>query len=423
MIQSKFLSFRTLHTTPSYLYTSRIRQRTKVQAFPYFTQPNIVENVVYVKSESQTIPISMKDSPSIYLKTQLENFYDDLGGKRILTAKIAKNKGVITYTTVDDQEHTVNVPMNTAIIDELIDNDVIITFEDNKQYQILAFFLQNGLSFVFLGIMIYAIFMQRASMSNQTKFFGSSKKSIDPETINVKFEDVAGLENAKMELKEIVEFLKNPEKFSRVGAKIPKGCLLTGGPGLGKTLLAKAVAGEAGVPFFACSASEFIELFVGVGASRVRDLFKKASASSPCILFIDEIDAIGKSRASGGMMGSNDERDQTINQLLTEMDGFGTNTGIVVIAATNRPDILDKALIRPGRFDRQIMLDAPTLNDRDQILKIHCRGKPLSQDVVLLDVAKVTVGLSGAELANIANEAAILAARRDSETVDSSKLK
>jgi cell division protease FtsH len=360
----------------------------------------------------------MKESPSIYFKTQLDNFYDDLASKRILTAKVEKSKGTITYTTDSNEKHTVNIQMNTfmstAIIDEMIDNDVLITFDD-KQNQISYIFLQNGISLIFLGIMIYVVFIQRSSTQN--KFFNSSKKSINPESINVNFNDVAGLENAKIELKEIVDFLKNPEKFSRVGAKIPKGCLLTGGPGLGKTLLAKAVAGEAGVPFFACSASEFIELFVGVGASRVRDLFKKANSSSPCIIFIDEIDAIGKSRASGGMTGSNDERDQTINQLLTEMDGFETNTGIVVIAATNRPDILDKALVRPGRFDRQIVLDAPTLNDRDQILQIHCRGKPLAQDVVLLDVAKVTVGLSGAELANIANEAAILAARKGSETI------
>ncbi len=393
------------------------RQRILTNVIP----PHYIENAVYIpKNQSTNSPFTypMKESPSIYFKTQLDNFYDDLASKRILTAKVEKSKGTITYTTDSNEKHTVNIQMNTfmstAIIDEMIDNDVLITFDD-KQNQISYIFLQNGISLIFLGIMIYVVFIQRSSTQN--KFFNSSKKSINPESINVNFNDVAGLENAKIELKEIVDFLKNPEKFSRVGAKIPKGCLLTGGPGLGKTLLAKAVAGEAGVPFFACSASEFIELFVGVGASRVRDLFKKANSSSPCIIFIDEIDAIGKSRASGGMTGSNDERDQTINQLLTEMDGFETNTGIVVIAATNRPDILDKALVRPGRFDRQIVLDAPTLNDRDQILQIHCRGKPLAQDVVLLDVAKVTVGLSGAELANIANEAAILAARKGSETI------
>ena len=305
------------------------------------------------------------------------------------------------------------------MIDEIIGHDVQITFDDTKADlpPMLSFFMDNIVSVLFIGLIAYSILIQRAVMSNQSKFFGSQKKQISPEDVNVKFEDVAGLENAKMELMEIVEFLKNPEKFSEVGAKIPKGCLLTGGPGLGKTLLAKAIAGEAGVPFFASSASEFIEMFVGVGASRIRDLFKKANEAAPCIIFIDEIDAIGKSRSGNSMMAANDEREQTINQLLTEMDGFTPNSGIVVIAATNRPDILDKALVRPGRFDRQIYLDLPSLLDREQILKIHCKSKPLEVGINLMEIAKSTVGLSGAELANIANEAAILAARRDSKQI------
>lgn len=282
---------------------------------------------------------------------------------------------------------------------------------------ILHFMVNNFFGFALLGIMIYAVRMQSSAMSNQRSFQSKTTKSVDPENINVTFEDVAGLETAKVELMEIVEFLKTPEKFAKLGAKIPKGCLLTGGPGLGKTLLAKAIAGEAGVPFFAASASEFIELFVGMGASRIRDLFKKANEVAPCIIFIDEIDAIGRARASGGGFASNDEREQTINQLLTEMDGFNINTGVIVIAATNRADILDKALVRPGRFDRQITLDSPTLVDREKILAIHCKDKPLDATVDLADIAKNTVGLSGAELANIANEAAILAARRDSSLV------
>ena len=243
-------------------------------------------------------------------------------------------------------------------------------------------------------------------------FFFSSTKLVRPEDVDVSFEDVAGLESAKMELREVVEFLKTPAKFAAVGAKIPKGCLLTGGPGLGKTLLAKAVAGEAGVPFFACSASEFVEMFVGVGASRIRDLFKTAKAASPCIVFIDEIDAIGRSRAA-----ANDEREQTINQLLTEMDGFAQSSGVVVLAATNRPEILDRALVRAGRFDRQIDLEPPTLRDRERILQIHCRSKPTDASVCFHEIAKSTAGLSGAELANVANEAAIFAARRDSSEI------
>lgn len=289
--------------------------------------------------------------------------------------------------------------------------------QDLQFFQLVAFLFQNGLTLFFVIVIIMSLFMQRESMSRTTQFFSKTKDAIAPEDVNTTFADVAGCENAKLELSEVVDFLKNPAKYSRVGAKIPKGCLLTGGPGLGKTLLAKAVAGEAGVPFFACSASEFIELFVGVGSSRVRDLFKKAKESAPCIIFIDEIDAIGKSRANNSMLAANDEREQTINQLLTEMDGFTENKGIVVIAATNRPDILDPALVRPGRFDRQIVLDPPTVKDREAILKIHCAGKPMADDVSFADIAGNTVGLSGAELANIANEAAILAARRNSDLI------
>jgi cell division protease FtsH len=250
----------------------------------------------------------------------------------------------------------------------------------------------------------------------------SYEKEKDDDSV-VKFTDVAGLEGAKEELKEVVDFLKNPEKYAAIGAKIPKGCLLTGGPGLGKTLLAKAVAGEAEVPFFSCSASEFIELFVGVGASRIRDMFKKAQAKAPCIIFIDEIDAIGKTRSpGGGGFPGNDEREQTINQLLTEMDGFDGKKGIVVIAATNRPDILDSALVRPGRFDRQIALELPSVVAREAILKVHAVGKPMGDDVSLESVAKLTAGFSGAQLANLLNEAAILTARRGETQIGMSEI-
>ena len=242
--------------------------------------------------------------------------------------------------------------------------------------------------------------------------FGKSKSKFQevPET-GVKFADVAGVDGAKMELQEVVDFLKNPDKYTALGAKIPKGCLLVGPPGTGKTLLAKAVAGEAGVPFFSCAASEFVELFVGVGASRVRDLFEKAKAKAPCIVFIDEIDAVGRQRGAG-MGGGNDEREQTINQLLTEMDGFEGNTGVIVLAATNRPDVLDSALLRPGRFDRQVTVDRPDLQGRVRILGVHSKGKAISKDIDFEKIARRTPGFTGADLQNLMNEAAIIAARR-----------
>jgi cell division protease FtsH len=243
--------------------------------------------------------------------------------------------------------------------------------------------------------------------------FGKSKSKFQevPET-GVTFADVAGVDGAKLELQEVVDFLKNPDKYTALGAKIPKGCLLVGPPGTGKTLLAKAVAGEAGVPFFSCAASEFVEMFVGVGASRVRDLFEKAKSKAPCIVFIDEIDAVGRQRGAG-MGGGNDEREQTINQLLTEMDGFEGNTGVIVLAATNRPDVLDSALLRPGRFDRQVTVDLPDVAGRIRILKVHARGKTIGKDVDYDKVARRTPGFSGAALQNLLNEAAILAARRE----------
>merc|ERR1719281_1336663 len=246
-----------------------------------------------------------------------------------------------------------------------------------------------------------------------------SKLELEPNT-GVTFEDVAGCDESKRELVEIVDFLKNPGKFTKVGAKSPRGVLLEGPPGTGKTLLARAVAGEAGVPFVSASGSEFVEMFVGVGASRVRDLFKQAKDNAPCIVFIDEIDAIGRQRAGGGGGmggGGNDEREQTLNQILTEMDGFQGNTGVIVIAATNRADVLDSALVRPGRFDRRVPVDLPDVKGRVDILKVHCRGKPLAPDFDLQIVAKRTTGFSGAGLANLMNEAAIVAARNGKDVI------
>ena len=251
----------------------------------------------------------------------------------------------------------------------------------------------------------------------QAMNFGKSRARFQMEAkTGIKFDDVAGIEEAKEELQEVVTFLKQPEKFTAVGARIPKGVLLVGPPGTGKTLLAKAIAGEAGVPFFSISGSEFVEMFVGVGASRVRDLFKKAKDNAPCIIFIDEIDAVGRQRGAG-IGGGNDEREQTLNQLLTEMDGFEGNTGIIIIAATNRPDVLDTALLRPGRFDRQIMVDAPDIKGRLEILKVHARNKKLDPSVSLDAIARRTPGFTGADLANLLNEAAILTARRRKDAI------
>ncbi|PPS44149.1 ATP-dependent zinc metalloprotease FtsH2 [Chroococcidiopsis sp. TS-821] len=251
----------------------------------------------------------------------------------------------------------------------------------------------------------------------QAMNFGKSRARFQMEAkTGVKFDDVAGIEEAKEELQEVVTFLKQPERFTAVGARIPKGVLLVGPPGTGKTLLAKAIAGEAGVPFFSISGSEFVEMFVGVGASRVRDLFKKAKDNAPCLIFIDEIDAVGRQRGAG-IGGGNDEREQTLNQLLTEMDGFEGNTGIIIIAATNRPDVLDAALLRPGRFDRQVIVDAPDIKGRQEILKVHARNKKLDPSVSLEAVARRTPGFTGADLANLLNEAAILTARRRKEAI------
>ncbi|MEH1833271.1 MAG: ATP-dependent zinc metalloprotease FtsH [Nostoc sp.] len=267
-------------------------------------------------------------------------------------------------------------------------------------------------------VALMLLFLRRSTnASSQAMNFGKSRARFQMEAkTGIKFEDVAGVEEAKEELEEVVTFLKQPERFTAVGARIPKGVLLIGPPGTGKTLLAKAIAGEAGVPFFSISGSEFVEMFVGVGASRVRDLFKKAKDNAPCLIFIDEIDAVGRQRGAG-IGGGNDEREQTLNQLLTEMDGFEGNTGIIIIAATNRPDVLDAALLRPGRFDRQVMVDAPDLKGRLDILKVHARNKKIDPSVSLEAIARRTPGFTGADLANLLNEAAILTARRRKEAV------
>ncbi len=269
---------------------------------------------------------------------------------------------------------------------------------------------------------IYFMLRQAQGTNNQALSFGKSRaRMFTGDQPTVTFDDVAGVDEAKEELKEVVEFLKEPDKFIALGARIPKGVLLIGSPGTGKTLLAKAVSGEAGVPFFSISGSEFVEMFVGVGASRVRDLFDQAKRHSPCIVFVDEIDAVGRHRGAG-LGGSHDEREQTLNQILVEMDGFDTDTNVIVVAATNRPDILDPALMRPGRFDRRVILDRPDMKGREQILKVHARGKPLGPDIDLSVLAKSTPGFVGADLENLVNEAAILAARRSKKAIGQSEM-
>jgi cell division protease FtsH len=278
------------------------------------------------------------------------------------------------------------------------------------------------LPFLLLGILLIFILRQAQGTNNQAMSFGKSRaRMFMGNKPTVTFADVAGVDEAKQELQEIVEFLKYPEKFVALGARIPKGLLLVGPPGTGKTLISRAVAGEAGVPFFSISGSEFVEMFVGVGASRVRDLFDQAKRNSPCIVFVDEIDAVGRQRGAG-LGGSHDEREQTLNQILVEMDGFDTNTNVIVIAATNRPDVLDPALLRPGRFDRQVVLDRPDIRGRIAILQVHARGKPLESSISLDTLAKQTPGFSGADLSNLLNEAAILAARRNKRKIGMSEL-
>jgi cell division protease FtsH len=278
------------------------------------------------------------------------------------------------------------------------------------------------LPFLLIILFLFFLFRQARGANNQAMSFGRSRARLFPANrTTVTFADVAGVEEAKQDMQEVVEFLKSREKFQTLGARIPKGVLLVGPPGTGKTLIARAVAGEADVPFFSISGSEFVEMFVGVGASRVRDLFDQAKRNTPCIIFIDEIDAVGRQRGTG-LGGSHDEREQTLNQILVEMDGFDTNTSVIVIAATNRPDILDPALLRPGRFDRRVMLDLPDITGRLAILKVHTNGKPLDKTVDLETLAKGTVGFSGADLANLVNEAAIMAARRNKKTIGNEEL-
>ncbi len=376
------------------------------------------------------IGTSVFDKPNTENATKTlrySDFIEAVQDKEVSRVLISPDNGTAQVVENDGSRSEVNLAPDKDLLKILTENDVDIAVTPTK----LSNPWQQAISSLIFPVLLIGglFFLFRRSQGgssggggNPAMSFGKSKARLQMEpSTQVTFTDVAGVEGAKLELTEVVDFLKSPDRFTAVGAKIPKGVLLVGPPGTGKTLLAKAVAGEAGVPFFSISGSEFVEMFVGVGASRVRDLFEQAKKNAPCIVFIDEIDAVGRQRGAG-MGGGNDEREQTLNQLLTEMDGFEGNSGIIIVAATNRPDVLDSALMRPGRFDRQVTVDRPDYAGRLQILNVHAKDKTLSKDVDLDKVARRTPGFTGADLANLLNEAAILAARKDLDTVSNDEV-
>ena len=343
-------------------------------------------------------------------------------GGEVETIEVSGDKLTVTtirgesFTSMKEERSSIYEILQGAGIDPVTSNFAIAVRGSSGLGSLFGILL-NFLPLIFFGAVLLFMMRQAQGNTNQTFSFGRSRaRMMVGNQPTISFSDVAGVEEAKIELEEVVEFLKFPERFLTLGARIPRGVLLVGPPGTGKTLLAKAVAGEAGVPFFSISGSEFVEMFVGVGASRVRDLFEQAKRNAPCIVFVDEIDAVGRHRGAG-LGGGHDEREQTLNQILVEMDGFDTGVNVIVVAATNRPDILDPALLRPGRFDRRVVLDNPDINGRTEILKVHVKGKPLEEDIDLGNIARQTPGFSGADLANLVNESAILAARRKQESI------
>ena len=347
------------------------------------------------KENVTEITITPKSSESIYyVEGKLEG-YDE---KESFTSKVISEE----INTITDYAKAQNIKEYKTNKDPGSSNFLYVVV--------------NILPIIVLAVLAYLLFIKLAAGNNKSMDFGRSRAKLSEDGGQTRFSDVAGLKEEKEEVQELIDFLKNPKKFQRLGARIPKGVLLVGPPGTGKTLLAKAVAGEANVPFYYISGSDFVELFVGVGASRVRDMFKQAKQSAPCLIFIDEIDAVGRQRGTG-LGGGHDEREQTLNQLLTEMDGFGANEGIIIIAATNRPDVLDPALLRPGRFDRQVTVNLPDSKEREEILEVHARNKVFSSDVNLENVSQRTPGFSGADLENLLNEAALLAVRRDKDAI------
>jgi cell division protease FtsH len=350
------------------------------------------------------------------------DFLEEVRGKRIKSATIAEGQGgtEIVATTTDDRKIRTNATyLDRGLVGDLINNNVKFDVKAREEGSLLMTLLVSwGPMLLLIGVWVYFMRQMQGGGKGGAFSFGKSKaRMLDENNNTVTFADVAGCDEAKEEVKEVVDFLKDPAKFQKLGGRIPRGLLLVGPPGTGKTLLAKGIAGEAKVPFFSISGSDFVEMFVGVGAARVRDMFDNAKKNAPCIIFIDEIDAVGRQRGAG-LGGGNDEREQTLNQMLVEMDGFETNVGVIVVAATNRPDILDAALLRPGRFDRQVYVTLPDIRGREQILNVHMRKVPLGQDVNPSIIARGTPGMSGADLANLCNEAALMAARRNARVVE-----
>ncbi|WP_185849621.1 ATP-dependent zinc metalloprotease FtsH [Blattabacterium cuenoti] len=379
---------------------------------------------ILMKGEVQKIIVKHREIVHVYLKKEFLPSHDVLNPHDII--KNDSNKKFISHPLQYEFEIG-DLQFFQKKFEEYkkkYNLDTLIDFKNQQEYTITKFFFDYGIFLILLIIFWVFVFRRIGATGGgpggQIFNIGKSRAKLFDENDNVKitFKDVAGLEGAKEEVQEIVEFLKSPQKYTKLGGKIPKGALLIGPPGTGKTLLAKAVAGEAKVPFFSLSGSDFVEMFVGVGASRVRDLFEKAKDKSPCIIFIDEIDAIGRARGKSSIAGSNDERENTLNQLLTEMDGFGTHTNVIVLAATNRSDILDKALLRPGRFDRTILVDPPELNERKEIFRVHLQRLVLSNKVDIDFLAKQTPGFSGADIANICNESALIAARKNRSKIE-----
>ncbi len=364
------------------------------QTVNYITYDEFVKNIE--TNNIKEIEVTPKNRASVYEITGKMNNYED------------------------DESFFVRIPLSDVVIDRVMqlgeNGKFKLDINTDPESSTLLLFIINVLPMVLLiGFAFFFITRQMGS-ANKSMDFGKSRARLSEDNKKVSFKDVAGLSEEKEEVQELIDFLKNPKKFQAMGARIPKGVLLVGPPGTGKTLLARAVAGEANVPFYFISGSDFVELFVGVGASRVRDMFKQAKHNAPCLIFIDEIDAVGRQRGAG-LGGGHDEREQTLNQLLTEMDGFGANEGIIIIAATNRPDVLDPALLRPGRFDRQVTVNLPDAKGREEILQVHAKGKTFASDVNLKNIAKRTVGLSGADLENLLNEAALLTVRRDKKMI------
>ena len=350
------------------------------------------------------------------------DFLEEVRSNRIKVATIQEGPGgteIIATTTDDRKLRTTATYLDRGLVGDLIANGVKFDVKPREEGSLLMTLLVSwGPMLLLIGVWVYFMRQMQGGGKGGAFSFGKSKaRLLDENTNTVTFADVAGCDEAKEEVKEVVDFLKDPSKFQKLGGRIPRGLLLVGPPGTGKTLLAKSIAGEAKVPFFSISGSDFVEMFVGVGASRVRDMFENAKKNAPCIIFIDEIDAVGRQRGAG-LGGGNDEREQTLNQMLVEMDGFETNVGVIVVAATNRPDILDAALLRPGRFDRQVYVTLPDIRGREQILNVHMRKVPVAQDVNAAVIARGTPGMSGADLANLCNEAALMAARRNARTVE-----